>query len=125
MEAAVVLPQAGRVAARGRRPGVSGGATQRVGVLDASTLGKIDIQGPDANVFLNRVYTNPFLKVPVGRCRYGLMLDENGMLMDDGVTARLGETPLLDAHHYGRRRPRHVLAGALAPDRMARVAGST
>ena len=68
---------------------------RRVGVLDASTLGKIDIQGPDANVFLNRVYTNPFLKVPVGRCRYGLMLDENGMLMDDGVTARLGENHYL------------------------------
>ncbi len=65
------------------------------GVLDASTLGKIDIQGPDANVFLNRVYTNPFLKVPVGRCRYGLMLDENGMLLDDGVTARLGENHYL------------------------------
>ena len=61
------------------------------GVLDASTLGKIDIQGADAHVFLHRVYTNPFLKVPVGRCRYGLMLDENGMVMDDGVTARLGD----------------------------------
>ena len=65
------------------------------GVLDASTLGKIDIQGPDANLFLNRVYTNPFLKVPVGRCRYGLMLDENGMVIDDGVTARLGENHYL------------------------------
>ncbi len=66
-----------------------------VGVLDASTLGKIDIRGPDANTFLNRVYTNPFLKVPVGRCRYGLMLDENGMVSDDGVTARLGENHYL------------------------------
>ena len=65
------------------------------GVLDASTLGKIDIQGPDANLFLNRVYTNPFLKVPVDRCRYGLMLDENGMVIDDGVTARLGENHYL------------------------------
>ncbi len=65
------------------------------GVLDASTLGKIDIQGPDANLFLNRVYTNPFLKVSVGRCRYGLMLDENGMVIDDGVTARLGENHYL------------------------------
>jgi sarcosine oxidase subunit alpha len=64
------------------------------GVLDASTLGKIDIKGPDAHRFLNRVYTNPFLKLPVGRCRYGLMLDENGMVIDDGVTARLGE------HHF-------------------------
>ncbi len=61
------------------------------GILDASTLGKIDIQGPDSHVFLNRVYTDPFLKVPVGRCRYGLMLDENGMVIDDGVTGRLGE----------------------------------
>ena len=65
------------------------------GVLDASTLGKIDIRGPDAHIFLNRVYTNPFLKVPVGRCRYGLMLDENGMVIDDGVTARLGESHYL------------------------------
>ena len=65
------------------------------GVLDASTLGKIDIQGPDAGLFLNRVYTNPFLKVPLGRCRYGLMLDENGMVIDDGVTARLGENHYL------------------------------
>ncbi len=66
-----------------------------VGVLDASTLGKIDIQGPDANVFLNRVYTNPFMKVGLGRCRYGFMLDENGMLLDDGVTARLSESHYL------------------------------
>ena len=65
------------------------------GVLDASTLGKIDIQGEDAHVFLHRVYTNPFLKVPLGRCRYGLMLDENGMVMDDGVTARLGDNHYL------------------------------
>ena len=62
------------------------------GVLDASTLGKIEIQGEDAHVFLHRIYTNPFLKVPLGRCRYGLMLDENGMVMDDGVTARLGDS---------------------------------
>ena len=66
-------------------------ARTSTGILDASTLGKIDIQGPDASRFLNRVYTNPFLKLPVGRCRYGLMLDENGMVIDDGVTARLGE----------------------------------
>ncbi len=65
------------------------------GILDASTLGKIDIQGADANLFLHRVYTNPFMKVPVGGCRYGLMLDENGMVMDDGVTARLGDTHYL------------------------------
>ncbi len=61
-----------------------------VGMLDASTLGKIDIQGPDAAKLLNWVYTNPWLKLEVGKCRYGLMLDENGMVIDDGVTARLG-----------------------------------
>ena len=62
-----------------------------VGIMDASTLGKIDIQGPDAAVFLNWVYTNPWLKLAIGRCRYGLMLDENGMVMDDGVTVRLAQ----------------------------------
>lgn len=61
-----------------------------VGMLDASTLGKIDIQGPDAARLLNWIYTNPWLKLEVGKCRYGLMLDENGMVFDDGVTARLG-----------------------------------
>jgi sarcosine oxidase subunit alpha len=62
-----------------------------VGILDASTLGKIDIQGPDAAEFLNRIYTNAWLKLGVGRCRYGLMLKEDGMVMDDGVTTRIGE----------------------------------
>ncbi|MEO1193040.1 MAG: sarcosine oxidase subunit alpha family protein [Pseudomonadota bacterium] len=62
-----------------------------VGLLDASTLGKIDIKGPDAAAFLNAVYTNAWSKLGVGRCRYGLMLGEDGMVMDDGVTARLGE----------------------------------
>ena len=67
----------------------------RVGMLDASTLGKIDIQGPDAAKLLNWMYTNPWLKLEVGKCRYGLMLDENGMVFDDGVTARLGENHFL------------------------------
>jgi len=62
-----------------------------VGVLDASTLGKIDIRGPDAAKFLNLVYTNAWTKLGVGRCRYGLMLGEDGMVMDDGVTTRLAE----------------------------------
>jgi sarcosine oxidase subunit alpha len=66
-----------------------------VGIMDASTLGKIDIQGPDAAKLLNWMYTNPFLKLEVGKCRYGLMLDENGMVFDDGVTARLGENHFL------------------------------
>ncbi|APC68138.1 sarcosine oxidase subunit alpha family protein [Ralstonia solanacearum] len=62
-----------------------------VGMLDASTLGKIDIQGPDAVKLLNWVYTNPWGKLDVGKCRYGLMLDENGMVFDDGVTVRLAD----------------------------------
>jgi sarcosine oxidase, subunit alpha len=66
-----------------------------VGIMDGSTLGKIDIQGPDAAKLLNWVYTNPWLKLEVGKCRYGLMLDENGMVFDDGVTARLGENHFL------------------------------
>ncbi len=63
-----------------------------VGIFDASTLGKIDIQGPDAAAFLNLVYTNAWLKLDIGRCRYGVMLGEDGMVFDDGVTARIGET---------------------------------
>ena len=66
-----------------------------LGILDATTLGKIDIQGADAAEFLNRVYTNAWLKLDVGRCRYGLMLKEDGMVMDDGVTTRLGERHFL------------------------------
>lgn len=62
-----------------------------VGMLDASTLGKIDIQGKDAAEFLNRIYTNAWLKLGVGKCRYGLMLNEHGMVFDDGVTSCIGE----------------------------------
>ena len=66
----------------------------RVGAIDASTLGKIDIQGRDAAEFLDRVYTNNWLKLPVGKVRYGIMCREDGMVFDDGTTARLSE------HHY-------------------------
>lgn len=59
---------------------------QSVGLLDASTLGKIDIQGRDAAEFLNMIYTNAWLKLAPGKCRYGLMLNEHGMVFDDGVT---------------------------------------
>ena len=62
---------------------------QSVGICDVSTLGKIDVQGRDAAEFLNRIYANGFAKLPVGRVRYGLMLREDGMVMDDGTTARL------------------------------------
>ena len=66
-----------------------------VGVCDVTTLGRIDIQGRDAGAFLNHVYTNGFAKLPVGKTRYGLMLREDGMVMDDGTTARLGKTHYL------------------------------
>jgi len=62
-----------------------------VGVCDVTTLGKIDIQGRDAAEFLNKVYANGFAKLAVGKTRYGLMLREDGMVMDDGTTARLSE----------------------------------
>ena len=67
---------------------------ESVGMLDASTLGKIDIQGKDASKLLEMVYTNNWQKLAVGSCRYGLMLNEHGMIFDDGVTTRL------DEHHY-------------------------
>ncbi len=62
-----------------------------VGVCDVTTLGKIDIQGGDAGRFLDRVYANTFSTLAVGKVRYGLMLREDGFVMDDGTTARLGE----------------------------------
>lgn len=60
-----------------------------VGIFDASTLGKIEIVGPDAAEFMNRMYINPWLKLEPGRCRYGLMLKEDGYILDDGVVARI------------------------------------
>ncbi|APX92176.1 sarcosine oxidase subunit alpha [Halomonas sp. 1513] len=62
-----------------------------VGILDASTLGKIDIQGPDAREFLARIYTNKWEKLAVGKCRYGLMCKDDGMVTDDGVTSCLAD----------------------------------
>ena len=62
-------------------------ARNGVALMDASTLGKIDLQGADAREFLNRVYSNAWSQLAPGKCRYGLMLDDNGMVIDDGVTA--------------------------------------
>ena len=62
---------------------------RHVGIFDASTLGKIEVVGPDAAEFLNRMYTNPWKALEPGRCRYGLMLKEDGFITDDGVSARL------------------------------------
>src|SRR5690606_14232652 len=68
---------------------------ETVGIVDVSTLGKIAVQGPDAAEFLDRVYTNMFSTLPVGRARYGLMLREDGLAMDDGTTWRLSENEFL------------------------------
>jgi sarcosine oxidase subunit alpha len=62
-----------------------------VGMMDASTLGKIEVQGHDAGEFLNRIYTNAFMKLPVGSARYGVMCKADGMMFDDGVTLRLAD----------------------------------
>jgi sarcosine oxidase subunit alpha len=66
-----------------------------VGITDVSTLGKIDVQGPDAARFLDFVYANTFSTLAVGRARYGIMLREDGLLFDDGTTSRLGPTHFL------------------------------
>ncbi len=65
---------------------------QGVGIADVSSLGKIDVQGPDAAELLNRVYVNGFAKLGVGRARYGVMLNDDGLVLDDGTTTRLSET---------------------------------
>lgn len=62
---------------------------ESVGIFDASTLGKIEVVGPDAAEFLNRMYTNPWKQLEPGRCRYGLLLREDGFITDDGVSARM------------------------------------
>ena len=90
-----------------------------VGILDATTLGKIDIQGPDAAEFITRMYSNSYLKLAPGKCRYGVMLKEDGMIFDDGVCACLGE------NHYLMFTTTGGAAGVLAwlelvaADRMA------
>jgi sarcosine oxidase subunit alpha len=66
-----------------------------VGILDASTLGKIEVRGADAARFLEMIYTNNWMKLEIGKGRYGFMLGEDGMVMDDGVTIRLGEDHFL------------------------------
>ena len=66
-----------------------------VGLADVSTLGKIDVQGPDAAELLNRVYVNGFAKLAVGKARYGVMLNDDGVVLDDGTTTRLA-----DDHYY-------------------------
>ena len=65
---------------------------ETVGLCDVTSLGKIAIQGPDATEFINRVYSNAFAKLPIGKARYGIMLRDDGIVMDDGTTWRFSET---------------------------------
>ncbi len=64
---------------------------EKVGLIDVSTLGGLDVRGPDAAELLERLYTFGFAKLPIGRTRYALMTNEHGVVIDDGVCARLGE----------------------------------
>ena len=88
------FPKAGETTWRQSCDREVGYVREAVGICDVSTLGKIDIQGPDAAKLLDFVYTNMFSTLPEGRVRYGVMLREDGHVMDDGTTARLG------ANHY-------------------------
>ena len=86
------FPRAGETRWRESVDREAAAVRRSVGICDVTTLGKIDIQGRDAAAFLDHVYANGFAKLPVGKVRYGLMLREDGFVMDDGTTARLGET---------------------------------
>ena len=102
---------------------------ENVGICDVSTLGKIEIFGADAAEFLNRVYCNAFLKLPVGKARYGIMLREDGFVYDDGTTSCLAE------NHYFMTTTTALAAGVLThlefcaqvlwPDLDVRLASAT
>ena len=85
------FPQAGETHWRETVDREAKAVRSAVGICDCTTLGKIDVQGHDAAEFLNRIYCNGMAKLPAGRVRYGLMLREDGIAMDDGTAARLAE----------------------------------
>ena len=93
------IVEAGAVVSHGRRIEIGSTASRArllpcatsVGVCDVSTLGKIDIHGPDAGVFLDRLYINTFSTLAVGKARYGVMLREDGFVLDDGTTTRFAD----------------------------------
>ena len=88
-------------------------------MMDASTLGKIDVQGPDAGRLLDRLYTNLISTLKVGAIRYGVMCGVDGMVFDDGTVIAPGRGPV-PAHHDDRqRRDDPGLDGGVAADRVA------
>ena len=84
-------PQAGETHWRQSAEREAMAVRSAVGLCDVTTLGKIDVQGPDAGAFLDRIYANAMASLAVGKVRYGLMLREDGFVYDDGTCARLGE----------------------------------
>ncbi|SFT93959.1 sarcosine oxidase subunit alpha family protein [Sedimentitalea nanhaiensis] len=100
-----------------------------VGVCDVTTLGKIDVQGTDAAQFLNKVYANAFAKLAVGKTRYGLMLREDGIAMDDGTTARLAEDHFVmtttTANAVGVYRHLEFVHQCLCPDMDVQLISTT
>ncbi|MGB1234367.1 MAG: sarcosine oxidase subunit alpha family protein [Planktomarina sp.] len=100
-----------------------------VGICDVTTLGKIDVQGTDAAEFLNKIYCNPFAKVPVGKVRYGLMLREDGIAMDDGTAARLAEDHFVvtttTANAVGVYRHMEFVRQCLFPDMDVQLISTT
>ncbi|MEN9063570.1 sarcosine oxidase subunit alpha family protein [Ponticoccus litoralis] len=100
-----------------------------VGICDVTTLGKIDVQGTDAAEFLNRIYCNGFAKLAVGRTRYGLMLREDGIAMDDGTAARLAEDHFVvtttTANAVGVYRHMEFVRQCLFPDMDVQLISTT
>ena len=95
-----------------------------VGMFDASTLGKIEVVGPDAAEFMNRLYINNWTNLGVGRTRYGILLREDGFIFDDGVVARAGHRPISRHHHHGRcRRACSALMEDYPPNGVAAAQG--
>jgi sarcosine oxidase subunit alpha len=80
-------------------------ARDAVAMMDVTTLGKIDVQGPDAVEFLNRIYTNAYDSLAVGMCRYGVMCKADGMVLDDGVVMRVGEQQFVCTTTTGNAAP--------------------
>ena len=100
-----------------------------VGICDVTSLGKIDVQGTDAAAFLNKVYCNGFAKLPVGKVRYGLMLREDGFVMDDGTAARLADDHFVvtttTAHAVGVYRHMEFVRQCLHPDMDVQLISTT
>jgi len=95
----------------------------RVALFDASTLGKIEVNGRDAARFLDRITINHWQKLGIGHCRYALLCREDGMVFDDGVATRLAPDRFFPHDDDRQCRPNHRLARRMAADRVARSRG--